>query len=379
MSKIRFVGLDVHADTIAVAVAEPDGEVRALGLIPNRWESIRKLVAKLGPVKQLKVCYEAGPTGYVLYWQLTALGVACEVVAPSLVPVKPGDRVKTDRRDATKLARSYRAGDLTPVWVPDAAHEALRDLVRTREDARQDQHRARHRLSKFLLRHGQRPPEDVKKTWTLKYMTWIQEHVHFDQPALEATLLDYIHEVEHMAERILRLEKAIAEAIQKTPSEIRAVIEALQALRGVAQLTAVTVVAELGSLSRFPSPRQWMGYSGLVSSEFSSGHKIQRGPITKTGNAHLRRVIIESAWAYQHRPWIGGFLLRRQRDLQLTPEVKEIAWKAQWRLHTRYKKLAAAGKKKPQIVTAVGREFLGFIWAIAVQTEATFPTDRKAA
>src|SRR5579864_5447143 len=168
MSKIRFVGLDVHADTIAVAVAEQDGEVRSLGIIPNRLESIRKLVAKLGPGKQLKACYEAGPTGYVLYWQLTALGVACEVVAPSLVPVKPGDRVKTDRRYATKLARSYRAGDLTPVWVPDAAREALRDLVRTREDARQDQHRARHRLSKFLLQHGQRPPEDVKKAWTLK-------------------------------------------------------------------------------------------------------------------------------------------------------------------------------------------------------------------
>jgi transposase len=379
MSKIRFVGLDVHADTIAVSVAEPDGEVRPLGVIPNRLESIRKLVAKLGPAKNLRVCYEAGPTGYVVYWQLTALGVACEVVAPGLVPVKPGDRVKTDRRDATKLARSYRAGDLTPVWVPDAAHEALRDLVRAREDARQDQHRARHRLSKFLLRHGRRPPEDVKKHWTLKYMTWIKEQVHFDQPALEITLLDYVHEVEHMAERIQRLEKSIAEAIQKAPLEMRAVIEALQALRGVAQLTAVTVVAELGSLSRFPSPRQLMGYSGLVSSEFSSGNKIQRGPITKTGNAHLRRVIIESAWAYQHRPWIGGFLLRRQRDLQLTPEVKEIAWKAQWRLHTRYKKLAAAGKKKPQIVTAVGRELLGFIWAIAVQTEATFPTDRKAA
>lgn len=156
MSKIRFVGLDVHADTIAVAVAEPDGEVRPLGIIPNRLESIRKLVAKLGPAKNLKVCYEAGPTGYVVYWQLTALGVACEVVAPTLVPVKAGDRVKTDRRDARKLARSYRAGDLTPVWVPDAAHEALRDLVRAREDARQDQHRARHRLSKFLLRHGWR-------------------------------------------------------------------------------------------------------------------------------------------------------------------------------------------------------------------------------
>src|SRR6202171_5468991 len=253
MKRVRFIGLDVHADTIAVAVAEPGGDVRSLGSIPNRPESIRRLVKKIGPSQDLRVCYEAGPTGDVVYWQLTALGVACEVVAPTLVPVKAGDRVKTDRRDAEKLARSYRAGDLTPVWVPDAAHEALRDLVRAREDARQDQHRARHRLSKFLLRHGQRPPEDVKKAWTLKYMTWIQEHVHFDQPALEATLLDYIHEVEHMAGRILRLEKAIAEVIQTAPPEIRAVIEALQALRGVAQLTAVTVVAELGSVSRFPS------------------------------------------------------------------------------------------------------------------------------
>src|SRR5215469_14423733 len=209
MSNIRFVGLDVHADTIAVAVAESDGEIRSLGAIPNRLESIRKLVAKLSPAKQLKACYEAGPTGYVLYWQLTAFGVACEVVAPSLVPVKAGDRVKTDRRDAAKLARSYRAGDLTPVWVPDADHEALRDLVRAREDARQDQQRARQRLGKFLLPHRCQPPEVVKRNCTLKYMTWIQEHVHFNRPALEATLLDYVHEVEHMAERIQRLEKAI--------------------------------------------------------------------------------------------------------------------------------------------------------------------------
>ena len=199
MSKVRFLGLDVHADTIAVAVAEPDGEVRSLGCYPEPlgidsqswWQS-------WGRSKQLEACYEAGPTGYVLYWQLTALGVACEVIAPSLVPVKAGDRVKTDRRDADKLARSYRAGDLTPVWVPDADHEALRDLVRAREDARQDQHRARQRLSKFLLRHGRRPPEDVKKSWTQKYMTWIKRQVHFDQPALEATLLDYVHEVDHM-------------------------------------------------------------------------------------------------------------------------------------------------------------------------------------
>lgn len=377
MSKIRFLGLDVHADTITVAVAEPDGEVRSLGPIPNHLESIRKLVAKLGPAKALKACYEAGPCGYVLYWQLTALGVACEVIAPSLVPVKAGDRVKTDRRDAVKLARCYRAGDLTPVWVPDADHEALRDLVRAREDARQDQHRARHRLSKFLLRHGQRPPDTVKKGWTLKYMTWIKEKVPFEQPALEATLLDYVREVDHMAERIQRLEKAITEAIQKAPPEMRAVIEALQALRGVALITAVSVVAELGSLSRFSNPRQLMGYSGLVSREYSSGNRVQRGGITKTGNAHLRRVTIESAWAYQYRPWVGGYLLKRQQGLD--QDILDLAWKAQWRLHTRYKKLAAAGKKKPQIVTAIGRELLGFMWAIAVRTEAKFTAVRKVA
>jgi transposase len=367
MSKVRFIGLDVHADTIAASVAEPDGEVRPLGIIPNRLESIRKLVTKLGPVNQLKACYEAGPTGYVVYWQLTALGVTCQVIAPSLVPVKAGDRVKTDRRDGAKLARSYRAGDLTPVWVPDAAHEALRDLVRAREDAKQDQLRARHRLNKFLLRHLQCPPEAVKKSWTQKYMTWIKEQVHFDQPALEATLLDYVHEVDHMAERIQRLEKSIGEAIEKAPAEMRAVIEALQALRGVAKITAVSIVAEVGSLSRFEKPRQLMGYSGLVSSEFSSGNRIQRGHITKTGNAHLRRVIMEAAWAYQRRPWVGGALLKRQQGLD--QEVKDLAWKMQWRLHHRYNKLAARGKNKNQIVTAVGRELLGFIWAIAVRTE----------
>ena len=173
MSNVRFIGLDVHAETIAVAVAEPDGEVRSLGVIPNRPESIQKLVKKLGPTKQLRVCYEAGPTGYVVYWQLTALGVTCEVVAPTLVPVKAGDRVKTDRRDALKLARSYRAGDLTPVWVPDAAHEALRDLVRAREAAKKDQLRARHRLGKFLLRQGRRPPTAMK-AWTQTHLAWVK-------------------------------------------------------------------------------------------------------------------------------------------------------------------------------------------------------------
>jgi transposase len=367
MSKVRFVGLDVHAETIAVAVAEPGGEVRSLGTIPNRLESVRKLMSKLGPVKQLKACYEAGPTGYVLYWQLTQMGVPCEVIAPGLVPVKASDRVKTDRRDAEKLARCYRAGELTAVWVPDEAHEALRDLVRAREAAKKDQLKARHRLGKFLLRHGRRP-EGIK-AWTKQHLEWISTHVHFDQPALEATLEDYLNEVKHVAERIIKLEKAIDEAVQQAPPEIRAVIEALQALRGVAQTTAATIVSELGSLSRFESPRQLMGYSGLVAREHSSGNRIQRGSITKTGNAHLRRVLVEAAWAYQHRPNVTGYLLRRQKSLALSDEVKSIAWKAQHRLNKRYKSFAARGKNKNQIVTALGRELLGFIWAIAITAE----------
>jgi transposase len=247
------------------------------------------MIGKLTPIETLKCCYEAGPTGYVLYWQLTQLGVACEVMAPSLIPTKAGDRVKTDRRDAEKLARCYRAGELTAVWVPDANHEALRDLVRAREAAKKDQLRHRHRLGKFLLRHGKRP-SDAGKAWTQKYLNWIRIHVHFEQAALEATLQHYREEVDHIAERIVKLEQAIDEAVKQAPPEIRAVIEALQALRGVAQTTAATVVAELGSLSRFASPSQLMGYSGLVSSERSSGNRVQRGAITKSGNAHLRRV-----------------------------------------------------------------------------------------
>jgi transposase len=373
MSKVRFLGLDVHADTIAAAVAEPDGEVRPLGIIPNRLESIRKLVTKLGPVQQVKACYEAGPTGYVLYWQLTALGVACEVIAPSLVPVKAGDRVKTDRRDATKLARSYRAGDLTAVWVPDAAHEALRDLVRAREDARQDQVRARHRLGKFLLRHGCRPPQEVKRNWTKKHMDWVKRQVRFDQSASQAAFLDYVHEVEHAADRLERIEKSIDDAIAAAPAGIQQVVQALQALRGVGRIVAVSVVAEVGSLSRFANPRQLMSYCGMVSSEYSSGKHVHRGGITKAGNSHLRRVIVEAAWAYQHKPWIGGWLAKRQQGLD--EETKAVAWKAQWRLCTRYKKLAARGKNKPQIVTAIGRELLGFIWAIAVRTEQRAPVE----
>jgi transposase len=366
MKNVRFVGLDVHAETIAVAVAESGGEVRSLGVIPNRMESVSRLIRKLGKPEQLQVCYEAGPTGYPLYWHLTKLGVKCEVVAPTLVPIKAGDRVKTDRRDAERLARCYRAGDLTPVWVPDAAHEALRDLVRAREAAKADQLRARHRLSKFLLRHGRRASEGVQ-AWTVKYWDWVKSGVHFEQPAQTATFIDYVHEVEHAAARIQRLEQAINAAVETVPPKMRAVIEALQALRGVAQVSAVTVVAELGQISRFTRARQLMGYSGAVSREHSSGARIRRGAISKAGNAHLRRIVIEAAWNYRHRPSIGKALAARQRGQ--SEAVKAIAWKAQHRLFHRYRRLMAAGKTKQQVVTAIGRELLGFIWAIGVHIE----------
>jgi transposase len=365
MKNVRFVGLDVHAATIAVAVAEAGGEVRSLGVIPNRAESVSRLIRKLGKAEQLRVCYEAGPTGYVLYWQLSEMGVQCEVVAPTLVPVKAGDRVKTDRRDAEKLARCYRAGDLTAVWVPDAAHEALRDLVRARLAAKRDQLRARHRLDKFLLRHGRRAPEGAS-TRTEKYLVWVKTQ-HFEYAAQETTLLDYLHEAEHAAARIGRLERSIDAAIETLPVKMRAVIEALQSLRGIAQLSAVSIMAELGELSRFEHPRQLMGYSGAVSREHSSGERVRRGAISKAGNAHLRRIAVEAAWAYRHRPAVGKTLAARQRRSSAT--VTAIAWKAQHRLHQRYARLVARGKCKQQAVTAVGRELLGFIWAIGVQVE----------
>ena len=372
--KVRFLGMDVHADTITAAIAEPDGEVRSLGTIANRAESVRKLVKKLGPAEQLKACYEAGPTGYVLYWQLAELGVQCDVIAPTLVPVKAGDRVKTDRRDAEKLARCHRAGNLTAVWVPDAGSEALRDLVRAREAAKQDQLRARHRLSKFLLRTGQRAPTGVK-AWTQLYMAWVRQ-LRYEQVARESARLDYLHEVEHMAERVKRLEQAIGEAVKLASPQMQEVIGGLQALRGVAQISAVTIVAELDNITRFESARQLMGYSGTVPSENSSGKRTQRGSITKTGNAHLRRIAVEAAWSYRLRPGVGPALRKRQQGVP--EEIKEIAWKAQHRLHKRYSRLAAAGKDQRKIITAVGRELLGFIWAIGVKAE-TAARQRMAA
>jgi transposase len=365
--KLRFLGMDVHAETIAVAIAEPDGEVRSLGTIANREDSIRKFIKKLGSPEQLRACYEAGPAGFVLYWQLTQLGVECAVIAPTLVPKKPGDRVKTDRRDALKLARSHRSGDLTAVWVPDEASEALRDLVRQREAAKQDQLRARHRLTKFLLRTGQRPPLGLKP-WTERYMRWLGQ-VRYTQPAQEVTLRDCMNEFEHMSARVKRLEEAILEVVKLAPLPMQEVIRGLQALRGVAHISAVTIAAELGNISsRFESARKLMGYSGAFPSENTSGKRVRRGGITKAGNAHLRRIVVESAWSYRHWPRVGEKLRKRQQGI--SAEITEIAWKAQNRLHQRYIKLSMAGKEQKKIVTAIGRELLGFIWAIGVKAEA---------
>ena len=362
MVTVRFVGLDVHAATIAVAVAEPHGEVRALGVIPHTPDAVRRLVRRLGPPATLRCCYEAGPTGYALYWQLVALGAHCDVIAPTLVPVKAGDRVKTDRRDAEKLARCYRAGDLTPVWVPDAAHEALRDLVRAREAVKKDQLRARHRLGKFLLRQGRQRPATLKQPWTAGHLDWIRS-LQFEHAAQQVVLVEYLHEVEHVAERLVRLETAIVAAIADVPPAMGALIQALQALRGVATVTAVTIVAEAGDLTRFARARALMAYGGLVPSERTSGSHRRQGGITKTGNAHLRRVLGEAAWAYRFAPAVRAPL--RARHAGLDPGIIAIAWKAQHRLHHRYRQMTARGKPHNQVITAVARELLGFIWAIA--------------
>lgn len=372
----RYLGLDVHAATIAVAIAEGRGEVRSLGTIENRPEAIERLLKKLGNLSTLHVCYEAGPTGYVLYWQLTKLGVHCEVIAPSLVPVKAGDRIKTDRRDAEKLARALRAGDLTSVFVPSAEHEALRDLVRAREAAKTDELRARHRLSKYLLRCGKYPPAGAR-AWTLTYWRWLKT-VKFEQPAQNVALLEFIVEVEHQGARIARLDKAIDDAIAGAPQELKAVIEALQSLRGVAKITAVTVAVEVGTFQRFERATQLMSYTGIVPSERSSGLRERRGAITKAGNSHLRRVLIEAAHHYRHQPRLSSRQRALQRDLD--PRVVEIACKAQLRLSRRYTQLSSKSKPVAKVVTAVARELVGFIWAIGTAAETQhLRMTRKAA
>lgn len=369
MTNVRFVGLDVHADSISVAVAEPGrgGEVRSLGVIPNTSSAVRRLMKQLGKPGRLKVCYEAGPCGYVLYWQLRQIGIECEVIAPTLIPVKAGDRVKTDRRDAEKLARCYRAGDLTPVFVPDEAHEALRDLVRAREAMQEDRRRAQQRLLKLLLRHGRRAAK-AAKNWTKAHWEWLDAQ-RFEHPALTTTFAHYLNEVRHATDRVAQLDRAIDEAVESAPAAMKDVIAALQTLRGVAKTTAVTVAVEVGNFSRFDKARELMAYSGAVPSEWSTGGpgNARRGSITKTGNAHLRRILTEAGWHYRHPPCVSKGLRARQRGQ--SDRVREIAWKAQERLSSRFRRLLGRGKPPQKAVTAVARELLGFMWAIGREVE----------
>jgi transposase len=302
------------------------------------------------------------------------MGIACEVIAPSLAPAKPGDRVKTDRRDAERLASSYQAGTLTVVWVPDPKHEALRDLVRAREAAKQDTKRAKHRLGKYLLRYGQRP-DNGAKAWTAVWWQWVRklELPHTEQ---NTALLELILEVDHQRQRVERHDGAIDRAVASAPEHLRAIVTALQALRGVAQETAVTVALEFGSFSRFERAPQAMGYTGLVASEYTSGSKKRQGAITKTGNSHLRRALVEAAWHYRHRPRLN----QRQKQLQgdLSPKVAEIAWTAQERLHRRYWALTNRSKPSPKVIAALARQLVGFVWAIGKETEQALAAKRAA-
>lgn len=356
---IKYVGLDVSKEKIAVAIAEEGREApRYHGMIPNTAEAIRKLVKNLGDRKNLRVCYEAGPTGYPLHRFFLSLEIECSVIAPSLIPTQPGQRIKTDRRDAIRLAQLFRAGELTSIYVPTEDDEALRDLVRAREDAKEDELRAKHRLTKFLLRLDIKPPAGVRK-WTHKYRAWL-DTLKFERSTSIIVFQEYYHQLKEIEQRIKRLEEEINN--QASQGHHAPMIQALQTLRGVAVITATSLAAEIGSFERFSTPKQFMSYVGLIPSEYSSGESRRQGRITKTGNKHVRRLLIEAAWSYRYQPAVKGELKRRQEGQSAA--VQAISWKAQNRLHKKYFRLLSRGKESGKVITAVARELAGFIWAV---------------
>lgn len=360
MQNVRFVGLDVHKDTISIAVADQDGSApQVVATVPHELRALLKQLKKLAATGRLRCCYEAGPTGFGLCRALRAAGFDCIVIAPSLVPKKAGDRVKTDRRDAMKLARYLRSGDLTEVHVPDEQTEAMRDLERAREDARRAVTAARQVLSKFLLRHGCRYSGT---TWTHKHLDWVRS-LHFEFDAQQRVIVSYLRAVEQAQQRVAELTQDISELVETWC--LKPLVQRLQALRGVKLVTAVTIAAELAEMSRFATAPQLMAYVGLVPSEYSTGGTITRGAITRTGNQHARKTLIEAAWSYRFHPAMSEEITRRNRGLP--SNVTDIAWKAQVRLHRRYKRLQSRGKSKQLTITAVARELVGFVWAIARQ------------
>jgi transposase len=358
MASMKYIGLDVHKESIAVAVAEEGtSEVRYHGAISVTPDALRKLVRRLGSPATLRFAYEAGPCGYGVYRLLTGLGAACVVVAPSLIPQRVGDRVKTDRRDACGLARLHRAGELTAVWVPDADQEALRDLTRAREDAKFVETRARQRLGSFLLRHDRRFAGRTR--WSQAYFGWLTT-LRFPHRAQQVVLEEYRQAVEDATARVMRLTEQIEAAVPTW--SLAPQVRALQSLRGVSLVVASTVMAEIGSLQRFDHPKELMAYIGVVPSEHTTGERVRRGPITKTGNGHVRRMLMEASWAYRY-PARRSYHLRRRQATQ-SEQVNAIAWRAQLRLCGRYQHLAARGKVKQQVVTAVARELIAFMWEI---------------
>jgi len=360
------VGLDVAKARHAVAVAADGrlGEVRYLGEIGTDPESVRRLATKLATRhSRLHFCYEAGPTGYGLYRQLTELGHQCSVVAPSLIPRKPGDRIKTNRRDAQQLARMLRAGELTEVWVPDEAHEAIRDLVRTRDTAVNDLRHKRQAISSMMLRLGRVYPG--KKTWGRRHLYWLQGQ-RFEHPIHGLVLQELLLAVRHAEERLERVETAILEFLPTW--SLAPVVAALQALRGIGLIGAVIIMAEIGDLHRFDNPRQLMGYLGLVPGERTTGDRVLRLGITKAGNSRVRRTLIEGAWNYRHLPRTGPAKLAVQANA--SPAVLDIAAKAQLRLCARYRALSGKGKKQTVTVAALARELSGFVWAIGREVQA---------
>jgi transposase len=356
-----FIGLDTHKETIAVAVAEDgrDGEVRYFGQIANTPAAVLKVVKKLaGRYGKLFFCYEAGPCGYGLQRQLASLGYDCAVIAPSHTPTKRGIRVKNDRRDALELARLHRTGDLTPIWVPDEGHEAMRDLVRARTTAMEMVKKYRQHLQGFLLRHGR--IYTGKSHWTKAHINWIRA-LTFDHPAHHILIAENLAAIRDSQDRLDRLEQQIMNLLPGWA--LAPVVQAIQAMRGVSLMAAVILVSEIGDFSRFSHPRQLVSYLGLSPSEHSSGKSIFRGPITKTGSARGRRVLIEGAWAYRQPARVSTRVASRHTGL--AKEVLDIAWKAQVRLCQRFRAMRARGKHHNVVATAIAREVACFLWAIA--------------
>jgi transposase len=355
-SDTTFVGLDVHKNSITSAVLEPGSDTALIDRFFPDDASIRRFVGALGDPASLAVCYEAGPTGYALARFLGQMGIACEVIAPSLIPMSSGARVKTDRRDARHLAELYRVGQLTPVRIPTEAEEAIRDLCRTRSDLVTDRTRARHRLVKFLLRHNVVFREGSH--WTMRHEAWLAK-VRFDDEALTRTYARYRSVLSALDAELAAVERDLTCYFEAGP--FAETVARLAAYRGVTELGALALGAEVGDWVRFPRATSFMGFCGLTPSEYSSGDRTKRGRITKTGNIHLRTALVESAWSYQHRPATGAVIARRQA--RASDETIARAWKAQIHLTTKFRRLAATKSSRNVVVTAVARELAGFLWA----------------